>query len=135
MMNLQLHIQIIGYIFIVLAFTHLVFPKKFAWRENLKPLSLLNRQLMYVHTFFIALFVLLNGLLFISCADELLSGNRLAKFVNAGFFIFWFLRLLFQHFVYARALWVGKRVETGWHIFFSMLWLYIVLVLGFVIVS
>jgi hypothetical protein len=46
---------------ITLALVHVVFPKYFNWRKELVEVSLLNKQLMYVHTFFIALTVFFDG--------------------------------------------------------------------------
>jgi len=86
-------------------------------------ISRINREMMYVHTFFIALAVLLMGLLCITSAKAIIStplGNKLAL----GFFIFWFMRLVIQFAGYSPALWRGKRFETAMHILFSILWTY-----------
>ena len=72
------HLKIIGYLFVLLAFIHIFFPKYFHWKNELKDLSLINKQMMEVHTFFIALFVFGNGLLNILCASDLVN-NPLGK--------------------------------------------------------
>lgn len=118
-----IQLKIVGSSCILLALVHLIFPSYFNWKQDLKDISLLNRQLMYVHTFFIATIVFLIGLLCVTSAEALVEtqlGNRLAL----GLFIFWGLRLLFQFFVYSPTLWQGKTLETGVHILFSILWLY-----------
>ena len=56
---MEIHYKIIGIILIALAFSHVIFPKYFKWEKELKSLSLINQQIMKVHTFFIALVVLL----------------------------------------------------------------------------
>lgn len=78
---------------------------------------------MYVHTFFIALVVLLMGLCCIYAAEDILQ-TRLGHLLALGCFIFWAIRLLFQFFVYSPALWRGKRFETTVHVLFSFLWGY-----------
>lgn len=120
---MEIHLKIIGSIMIVLAIIHVVFPRRFEWKKEFAAVSLINRQIMYVHTFFIALVVFLMGVLCLTSSDDLIEtqlGNRLAF----GLFIFWFFRLLIQFFGYSSQLWKGKRFETGVHIIFSVLWTY-----------
>jgi hypothetical protein len=83
-----------------------------------------TREILYVHTFFIAFTVLLMGLLCLSSAELLLS-TTLGKRICLGLAVFWTIRLLFQFFGYSAELWKGKRFETVVHIFFSCLWLYL----------
>jgi hypothetical protein len=108
----------------VLAFFHTFFPKYFNWKKELESLSLINNQMMYVHTFFVAVIVFLMGLLCFFCAADLIN-TRLGKQLSLGLFIFWGLRLLFQFFVYSPKLWKGKFFETAMHIVFSLLWVYL----------
>jgi hypothetical protein len=127
---MEIHFQIIGWILVVLALVHIDFPRRFNWPIELKHLSLINRQMMRVHTLFIALVILLNGLLFIFCAKELTEPGKLGVAINIGLFVFWSLRCILQHIGYSSALWKGKTFETTVHIFFSFFWLYISIVLG-----
>lgn len=120
---MELHIKIAGILLVLLSILHLVFPARFKWKEELGSLSLINRQLMYVHTFFIGLVLLLMGLLCLSSAKELES-TALGKQVCLGLSIFWLVRLYVQFFVYSPLLWKGKKFETGTHIAFSFLWIY-----------
>lgn len=124
---MELHLKIIGFILIVLSFIHLTFPKKFNWKEEFKSVSLINKEMMYIHTFFIGLIILLNGLLCIFCADDLINTN-LGKRISLGFFIFWSCRLLFQFIGYSSTLWKGKSFETIIHILFTILWFYLTIV-------
>ena len=117
-------LRIIGLILVVLALIHVVFPRRFKWKDELSGLSLVNKQLMYVHTFFVALVVFLIGALCLYAAEDLVS-TRLGRVVCIGLFIFWFTRLVFQFFVYSRELWKGKRFETGVHTVLSFLWAYL----------
>jgi hypothetical protein len=120
---MYIHVKIIGSVLIALAFMHVFFPRYFKWKKELKELSLINRQMMMVHTFFIALLLLLLGLLCISSTDELLQTN-LGRKINLGMGIFWVTRLYFQFFVYSKQLWLHKKLETSIHILFAVLWFY-----------
>ncbi len=118
------HLYAIGTVFIALAVVHVIFPRYFQWKTELASLQLVNRQMMQVHTFFIALMVLLMGLLCITDAQALCH-TPLGKTIAKGFFIFWFCRLLFQLFVYSPKLWKGKTFETIVHVFFTGFWVYL----------
>lgn len=92
---MEIHLKIIGFILIVLAFVHIIFPRYFAWKEQLKSLTLINKQMMYVHTFFIAVTTLLIGVLCALCAKDLVTtffGQKIAF----GLALFWVMRLFFQ---------------------------------------
>lgn len=121
---MQIHFKIIGILLMALAFVHLIFPKYFKWKADLKPLSLINRQMMTVHTFFIALVVFLMGLLCFTSSSDLIE-TKLGKTVSLGLAMFWSIRLFTQFFGYSSKLWKGKAFETTVHIFFSGLWIYL----------
>ncbi len=120
---MEIHIKIIGVLFIALALSHLTFPKYFKWESELESLSLINKEMMIVHTFFVALVVFLMGLLCVGWSDELVN-TEFGKVISLGFGVFWFLRLLIQFFGYSSSLWRGKTLETGIHILFSCFWFY-----------
>ena len=124
---MELHLKIIGYLLILLSFLHVMFPKYFKWKQEFASVILINRQMMYVHTFFIALIVFLIGLLCLTSPGDLVT-TRLGNRISAGLFVFWATRLLIQFFGYSSLLWKGKRKETIVHILFSILWLYMTLV-------
>ena len=121
---MELHLKIIGILLIALGLIHAIFPKYFNWKAELKSLSLINKQVMMVHTFFIALTVILMGLLCLTSASELLQ-TSLGKKVSLGFGIFWGCRLLIQLFGYSSQLWRGKKFETLVHIVFTCTWTYL----------
>ena|SRR5690606_26288762 len=118
-----LHLHIIGALFVSLALIHGIFPKYFNWGNELKNLSLINRQMMTVHTFFIALTVFLMGMLCLTSARDLVE-TTLGHKICLGLGLFWTVRLFMQLFVYSSALWKGKTFETVVHIFFTFLWGY-----------
>ena len=82
---------------------------------------------MYVHTFFIALTVMLMGLLCITSARQLIETD-LGKRIAFGLAVFWFARLMIQFFGYSSELWKGKAFETAVHISFSAIWVYFSLI-------
>lgn len=121
---MHVHLKIIGVLLIALALVHFVFPKYFNWDKELGSLSLINRQMMTVHTFFIALTVFLIGLLCLTSSKELIDTN-LGRKVSLGLGIFWTIRLFIQFFGYSSKLWRGKPFETTLHILFIFLWAYL----------
>lgn len=121
---MTIHLYSSGIVLIALAVVHVIFPQKFNWKNELSNLSLINRQMMQVHTFFIALFVGLNGLLNILGA-ELLQEGPLAKLIAGGLTVFWGCRLFCQFFVYSPLLWKGKTFETLVHVVFGAFWAYL----------
>lgn len=121
---METHFKIIGYLLIVLALIHFIFPRYFKWDKELRSLSLINRQMMVIHTFFIALVVFLIGLLCLTSASDLIT-TKLGKTFSLGLGIFWASRLVVQFFGYSPALWKGKSFETTVHVLFSMLWVYL----------
>ena len=121
---MEIHLKIIGVILILLALIHLIFPKYFNWEIELKSLSIMNRQMMIVHTFFIGITVFLMGVLCLTSASELIE-TKLGKTICLGFGVFWTIRLFIQFFVYSTKLWKGKTFETIVHILFSLLWIYL----------
>jgi|TARA_B110000114_G_scaffold127693_1_gene133725 hypothetical protein len=121
---MEIHFKIIGFLLMALALVHVIFPKYFNWKEELKSLSLINKQMMTIHTFFVALVVFLMGLLCLTSATELID-TKLGKTISLGLGIFWSLRLIIQFFGYSTKLWKGKPFETMIHILFSGLWIYL----------
>lgn len=116
-------LKIIGVLLLVLSLLHIGFSKYFNWKLELKSLSLINKQMMQVHTFFIALVVFLFGLLCLTSSNELVS-TVFGRKISLGLGVFWTIRLIFQVFIYSSKLWKGKKFETIMHILFTMFWIY-----------
>lgn len=121
---MELHFKLIGVLLMILGMSHFFFPRYFGWKQNLISLSMINRQMFYVHSFFIAFFVFLMGLLCLTSGSELIS-TSLGKKICLGLGIFWLARLLIQFFGYSSKLWKGKRFETAMHVLFSIFWTYL----------
>ncbi|HYE74387.1 MAG TPA: hypothetical protein VEF04_13695 [Blastocatellia bacterium] len=122
------HLKVVGVLMISLALLHALFPRRFNWKAELQTLSLLNRQLFLVHTFFIAWAVLLSGLLTLICAEQLVSKNILAQMVLILLTMFWGARWIAQQFYFSPKLWRGHRLNTVIHVVFTLLWTYFVTV-------
>jgi hypothetical protein len=123
-----LHLNLCGGLMLALALLHAIFPRYFQWKRELATLGLMNRQMMVIHTFFIALTVGLMGALLLTSASDL-TGTALGKRVLSGLIVFWGIRFVLQFFGYSPALWRRKRFETGVHLLFSLLWAYFLAVL------
>ena len=121
---MAIQLRITGVLLICMGFVHIFFPKYFKWKQELSVLSQINREMMLVHTFFIAVTVLMMGLLCLVNTTELYT-SPLGKNISLGLSIFWCIRLLIQFFGYSASLWKGKRFETTVHIIFIFLWAYL----------
>jgi hypothetical protein len=132
---MKLLLQIAGGIQILLAITHAFFPKRFQWKEELSRLSLLNRQIFMVHTSFICFMLMMMGALSLFASQSLLQPTNLSRLVLGGFASFWFLRLLFQWFVYDWRLWKGHAFNTFIHFLFTVMWGYLASAYAIVFVS
>ena len=121
---MDVQFKIIGTLLILLSMLHFIFPRYFNWKHELSSLSLVNRQIMYVHTFFIAFVVFLMGVLCVTSSTDLLY-TQLGKRLSLAFGIFWSIRLYIQFFGYSSKLWKGKLFETMVHILFSIFWTYL----------
>jgi len=124
---LAIHLQVIGGLLIALSLLHIVFPKYFNWKDELAGLSLINKQIMMIHTLFIAIAVLLIGVLCLHSPEELITTD-LGRTISFGLGLFWLVRLLVQFFGYSSKLWKGKSFETAVHLVFSAFWSYLTII-------
>lgn len=118
---MQTLLEITGGLLMALALLHAFFPRHFRWKEETAGLSLLTRQILHVHTFFIALTVFLMGLLCVTSAAELMH-TPLGRRISLGMGVFWGIRLVIQFFGYSSKLWRGKVFETCAHVAFTLFW-------------
>ncbi len=121
---MEVHIENIGWLLMTLACSHAVFPRYFKWKTELAHLSLMNRQMMGIHTLFIAITVFLMGLLCVTSASDLVK-TELGRRICFGLGLFWVLRLIIQFFGYSSKLWKGSTWKTTVHIVFTLLWIYL----------
>jgi hypothetical protein len=91
----------------------------------------MNRQMMYVHSFFIAFVVFLIGLLCVTSAVALMS-TPLGQGISLGLAVFWGARLFVQFFGYSSRVWRGKTFETGIHMLAVLFWTYVTVVFALI---
>ena len=121
---MEVHLKIIGILLMLLALVHTIFPRYFNWKNELKELSLMNRQMMKIHTFFIAVTVFLMGLMSFVLSEDLIF-TEFGKKICLGIGGFWTIRGVLQFFGYSAELWRGKLFETIVHVVFSGFWIYL----------
>jgi hypothetical protein len=129
-MTLALHLRIVGALLVVLGLSHAFFNRFFGWDRELANVSLLTRKIFFVHTFFIALGVVIAGAASAFYAHALLEPTALSRVILAAMVVFWLCRLLAQWFVYDAAIWRGDRFRTAMHVAFSALWIYVTATYG-----
>lgn len=124
-MTLHVHLQIVGMLLMLLGLSHIFFDRFFGWGQELTAVSLLTRQVFFVHNFFIGLTVIFCGAASFFCAEALLRPNTLSRAVVGGMATFWFCRLLAQFVAYDSAIWRGNRFRTSMHVACTLLWCYV----------
>lgn len=134
-MTLQTHLQIVGCLLLLLGLSHAFMNRYFGWSNELAGVSLLTRQIFFVHAFFIALGVVLGGVVSLAYTNALLSPAPLNRAILASMAFFWFCRLLAQLFAYDGAIWRGNHFRTCMHVAFLMLWCYVTSIYGFAFIK
>jgi hypothetical protein len=126
--TLLFHLRVVGVLLAVLVVVNLFVPAHLRWREELARLSLVNRQIVQVHSAFIVLVLGLMAALLLTAGSALLERTPLSRAVLAGLAIFWTVRMLAQWFFYSPEVWRGDRLRTTVHWLFSGVWVYATLV-------
>ena len=122
---MKMCLQIAGILQLALSLAHIGFARRFEWSEELKRVSLLTRQIFWVHTGFLMLVLAGFGGISFFCADDLLARSTLSRAVLGGLSVFWVARLYCQFFVYRSELWRGNNLHTVAHILFALLWTFL----------
>jgi hypothetical protein len=125
MLNPELHLRVAGVLLLALVALNLYVPRRFEWKRELAALSLLTRQVFWVHAAFICLVLAMFAALALLYTPDLLAPTPLARAVLAAVAVFWFLRLLTQWLVYDWSLWHGRRFETAVHLVMTGVWAYL----------
>src|SRR5687768_16989421 len=112
-MNAEMHVKIMGMLMLALAAANAGLPRWLRWGEELKRLSLLNRQVVVVHAVFIGLITGLLGLMSVVYARELLERTPVARSVVIGLGVFWGARFLVQLVVCAKRSWRGTGTDRS----------------------
>jgi hypothetical protein len=121
---LPLNLTIAGVLLLGLGILHIALPGALQWDRELAGASPLNREVSYVHCFFIGLACLLWGLLPLTAGRSLLQPSPVARLVLIGAVVFWASRLVIQLLVFNR----HARESPSWYalsIAGTGLWLYL----------
>ena len=121
--TLAIALRIAGAGLILLALLHIPIGRQLKWREDAAQLTPMNASIFHVHNFFICLVLVIMGLPCLLDPMMFLEISRAAKWVTWSFASFWAIRLYCQWFVYRADLWLGKRMETCLHWWFTLIWI------------
>lgn len=126
--DLGLHLRVAGAVLLCLAASHLVLPRAMGWNVELRGVSLLTRQVSYVHAYFIGLLCAMFGLVAALFPSDLLARDPLVAPILVGAVAVWGSRLVVQLFVFDSSLWRGRALTVAGHLAFVALWSYLTLV-------
>jgi len=121
---LVLNLTVAGAVLTGLGVLHIALPMVLGWHRELAGASLLNREVSYVHCFFIGLACVLWGLLPLTAGSRLLQPGPVTRLVLIGAVTFWASRLVIQLVVFNR----HARQSVAWCALCAagtMLWLYL----------
>ena len=119
------NLRVAGVVILALAAAYPVYPRYFRWREELQAVSLLTRQIFFVHCGFIVMLLALQGGLLVAVPDSLLESSTAAVALLVGLTAFWLYRLIAQLFIFDRRLWKGNSFHTAMHVAFTAMWCYL----------
>jgi hypothetical protein len=121
---LTLNLTVAGSLLIGLGVLHIALPAVLGWGRELAGASPLNREVSYVHCFFIGLACVLWGLLPLTAGSLLLQPGPVTRLVLIGAVAFWASRLVIQLVVFNR----HARQSVAWLALSAagtVLWLYL----------
>ena len=127
---LLFNLRLVGVFMAGLVVLNMCVPRHLRWSEELRRLSLVNRQIFEVHAIFLVVILAMFAALLLSSSEALLEPSRLSRLVLGGLTIFWGLRMLAQWFYYSPDTWRGDRLRTAMHYGFSAAWIYVTAVFG-----
>lgn len=91
------------------------FPGYFNWSEELEQVSLLTRQIFWVHNVFIVMLLMMQALLLAGFPQLLTRPSPAGLALTLGLLVFWGVRLFLQLFYYDVSHWLGKVFESAVH--------------------
>lgn len=92
-------LKLAGYFQIALCAGSLFIPHLLNWKEELKPVHKIIRQMFWVYAVYIFTFNLSFGLISVIGAEELVSKSFLARAITVFIFLYWLGRLMIQFFI------------------------------------
>ena len=121
---LTLNLTVAGAVLVGLGSMHIALPAVLGWHRELAGASRLNREVSYVHCFFIGLACVLWGLLPLTAGSQLLQPSPVTRLVLIGAVAFWASRFVIQLAVFNR----HARKSAAWLALCTagtVLWLYL----------
>lgn len=121
---LTLNLTVAGVLLVGLGALHIALPAVLGWHHELAGASPLNREVSYVHCFFVGLACVLWGLLPLTAGSLLLQPGPVTRLVLTGAVAFWASRLVIQLAVFNR----HARQSAAWLALSTagtILWLYL----------
>ena len=109
-------------------------PLRLSWKDDLRPLSKLHRQMYWVYGGYVVLAILAFGILSLVCAEEIASRSWLARGLAAYIALFWGIRLVLQAVFDVREHLTTWWLKAGYRLL-SVLFLAFTLLFGWVLVG
>jgi hypothetical protein len=134
MNGLPVNLTIAGVLLVGLGAVHVALPAALRWDHELAGASPLNREVSYVHCYFIGLACLLWGLLPLTAGRSLLEPSPVTRLVLIGAVVFWASRLVIQLLVFNH----HARQAPAWcalSIAGTGLWLYLTAVWSWALIA
>jgi hypothetical protein len=121
---LELNLTVAGVLLVGLGVLHIAMPAVLGWQRDLAGASPINREVSYVHCYFIGLACVLWGLLPLTAGSLLVQPGPITRLVLIGAVTFWASRLVIQLAVFNRharqsAAWLALSTAS------TVLWLYL----------
>ena len=130
-MELALLIFLGGILHLGILLASAAVPTALQWKDSLRDMDRLLRQLIWVHGAFIVLVIVGFGLLSLMFATELAAGSPLARGMCAFVALFWASRLAVQLFLFdAHGHLTSPLLKIGYHSL-TIVFLYHAVVYGF----
>lgn len=107
---------------IAVALLNLRLVSLLGWKPELQRMSLLLREVFYIHMWFIAITLGIFGGLTLAFAPQLVEGNALGAALAAAIGAFWLVRTVLQVTWYSASHWRGRPGRTVIH--FTLLVVY-----------
>lgn len=105
-------------------------PFQLDWRNELKSLPKLHRQLYFVYGGYVVLGIISLGVISIVYANELASASGVARGVCTYAALFWGIRLSLQAFLDAKPFLKNGWLQAGYHVL-TLLFIYFTIVFGY----
>ena len=126
----ELLLRVAGLVQLGILMASFLVPRVLDWRESLRPLPKLSRDLIWVHGAFIALIIVGFGLLTLFEAPALAAGTPLARAVCTLIGLFWLARLGVQFFVFDAGPFLTSRLLKLGYYSLTVAFLYLSVVYG-----